>query len=52
MIEEHEYCYKVIEKIFNKPLVMKKIMPLTEKDNEDFKNSTKCWIFKKYIKKL
>ena len=34
MVEENEYCSKVIEKHFCKPLVM------TEKDNEDFKNST------------
>ena len=32
-------CYsEVIKKYFNKELVM------TKKDNEDFKNSSKCWI--------
>ena len=31
----------VIKAAFNKPLVM------TEKDHEDFNNSTKCWICKK-----
>ena len=38
MIEEKKYCNKVMKKHFNKALVM------TKKDNEDFKNSTKCWI--------
>ena len=36
MIKEKEYCSKVIEIKFNKPLVM------TEKDYEDSNNSTKC----------
>ena len=31
-------CRDVIRKHFNKELVM------TKEDNEDFKNSTKCWI--------
>ena len=38
MIEESKYCSKVMKKHFNKELVM------TKEDNEDFKNSTKCWI--------
>ena len=33
-----KYCSKVMKKHFNKKLVM------TKEDNEDFKNSTKCWI--------
>ena len=41
MISETEYCAKVIEREFNKPLVM------TRKDHEDFKSSTKCQICKK-----
>ena len=35
-INESEYYCRVIETEFNKPLDM------TKKDNEDFKNSTKC----------
>ena len=38
IIEESKYCCDVIKKHFNKELVM------TKKDNEDFENSTKCWI--------
>ena len=38
MIEESKYCSDVVKKNFNKELVM------TIKDNEDFENSTKCWI--------
>ena len=38
MIEQSKYCRDVIEKHFNKELVMNK------KGNEDFGNSTKCWI--------
>ena len=41
MIKENEYCSKVIETEFGKPLVM------TEKDNEDFNNSTELWICKR-----
>ena len=36
MIEESEYSSDVTKKYFNKELKM------TERDNEDFKNSTKC----------
>ena len=38
MIEERKYCNEVMKIHFNKKLVM------TKEDNEDFKNSTKCWI--------
>ena len=38
MIEESRYCSNVGKKHFNKELVMSKA------DNEDFENSTKCWI--------
>ena len=38
MIEESECCSDVMKKHFNKELVM------TKEDNEDFKNSNKCWI--------
>ena len=38
MIEERKYCSSVMKKYFNKELAM------TKEDNEDFKNSTKCWI--------
>ena len=38
MIEESKYCSDVMEKYFNEELMM------TKEDNEDFKNSTKCWI--------
>ena len=36
MIEESKYCSNVMKINFSKKLVM------TEKDDEDFKNSTKC----------
>ena len=38
MIEESKCCSDVIKKHFNKELVM------TNEDNKDIKNSTKCWI--------
>ena len=39
MIEESKYCSDVMKKKrFKKELVM------TREDNEDFKNSDKCWI--------
>ena len=41
VIKESEYCSKVIETEFNKPLI------IIKEDHEDFKNSTKCWICKK-----
>ena len=39
MIEESKYCSDVMKKLFNKELLM------TKKDNKDFENSTKCWIY-------
>ena len=39
LIEESKYCSDVMKKHFNEELVM------TKEDNEDFKNSTKCWIY-------
>ena len=36
IIKESKYCSEVMKKHFNKELVM------TKKNNEDFKNSTKC----------
>ena len=38
MIQESKYCSDVMKKHFNKKLM------ITNKDNEDFGNSTKCWI--------
>ena len=38
MIGESKYCSEVMKEHFNKEPVMNK------EDNEDFKNSTKCWI--------
>ena len=38
-MEESKYCSDVMKKYFNKELVMSK------EDNEDFENSTKCWIY-------
>ena len=38
MIEESKCCNDLRKKDFNKELVM------TKEDNEDFKNSTKCWV--------
>ena len=38
LIKESKYCSGVIKKHFNKELVM------TKEDNENFKNSAKCWI--------
>ena len=37
-IEESKYCSDVMKKHCNKELVMSK------EDNEDFENSTKCWV--------
>ena len=39
MIAENNYCSDVMKKYFNKELVM------TKKDNEDFKNFNKSWIY-------
>ena len=38
MIEESKYCNALMKKHFSKELVMNK------EGNEDFKNSTNCWI--------
>ena len=38
MIEGGKYCSDMMKKHFNKQLLMSKT------DNEDFENSTKCWI--------
>ena len=43
MIEEGNYCSDVMKKHVNKELVM------TKKDNEDFEDSTKCWICDVYV---
>ena len=39
MIEESKYCSDVVKKHFNKELMM------TKEDDEDFENSTKCFIY-------
>ena len=39
MVEESKYCSDMTKKHFNKKVAM------TKKNNEDFKNSTKCWIW-------
>ena len=39
MVEESKYCSNMVKKHFNKEFLM------TKKDNEDLKNSAKCWIF-------
>ena len=38
MIEESKYCIDIMKKYFNKELVM------TKEDDENFENSSKCWI--------
>ena len=38
MTEESKYCSEVIQKPFNKELV------ITKEDNEYFMDSTKCWV--------
>ena len=38
VIEESKYCSDAMKKYFSKELVM------TKEDNENFKNSSKCWI--------
>ena len=38
MIEESNYCSDVMKRHFNKEVWM------TKEDNENFRNSTKCWI--------
>ena len=46
MIKENESYSNVIETKFNKPLI------ISEKDNEDFNNSTKWWVCKNHFKKI
>ena len=41
MIKQSGHCFKVIKTKFHITLVM------TKKEQEDFKNSAKCWICKK-----
>ena len=43
ILEEHEYCKKVIKKHFHKKLTM------TEKEEENFRLSNTCWICEKLI---
>ena len=38
MIDKNKYCSNMMKKYFNKELLM------TKEDNEDFEDSTKCWI--------
>ena len=38
MMEESNLCTDIMNKHFNKEIVM------TENNNKDFENSTKCWI--------
>ena len=38
MIEERKYCNEVLKNHFNKGLAM------TREENENFENSSKCWI--------
>ena len=38
MIKENKYCSDMTKKHFNEEL------EITKTDNEDFENSTKCWI--------
>ena len=42
MIKESKYCSEVMKKHFNKKLV------ITKEDNENFENSTKCWVCDSY----
>ena len=41
MFEESKYCSVMMKEHFNKELVVTK----TKKDDEDFENSNKCWIY-------
>ena len=43
ILEEHEFCKKIMKKHFNKNLVM------TEKEEYLFQQSNNCWICKKFI---
>ena len=41
MIKESKYCCEMIETEFRKAIA------ITEKDHDNFENSTKCWICKR-----
>ena len=43
LLEEHKYCKKIMEKHFNKNLIM------TEEEEHLFRKSNNCWICKKLI---
>ena len=43
ILKEYEYCKKVMKKHFNKNLIM------TEKEEEHFQSSNRCWICEKLI---
>ena len=43
ILEEYEYCKKLMKKHFNKNLIM------SEKEEEQFQLSNACWICKKLI---
>ena len=43
VLEEYEYCKKIMEKYFNKNLIM------TEEEEDLFQKSNNCWICKKLI---
>ena len=43
ILKEYEYCKKVMKKHFNKNLIM------TEKEEENFQSSNRCWICEKLI---
>ena len=43
ILEEYEYCKKVMKKHFNKNLIM------TQKEEEQFQSSNTCWICEKLI---
>ena len=43
ILKEYEYCKKVMKNHFNKTLIM------TEKEEESFRSSNKCWICEKLI---
>ena len=44
MVEKNKYCKEEMKKCFNKKFVITK-----EEDDEDFENSTKCWIYNAYV---
>ena len=42
ILKEHQYCKKVVEKHFNKNLIM-------SEEEEEFQSSSTCWICEKLI---